>query len=241
MAAAGDRGALSPDTSSESTATSPESAAEEGPPRRTVVRTAVLVLVVALVIGGLAAVTGLVVPRVVEGGEPEQVREVLQRTEDFAVTYNTYAVAEKDDYQERMRDLLTTEYYEEFVTITDAVFDALGSNDQTSGDARVLASAVQTIDEDSAVALVAVNASVATDAEEAAVERRFRWKVTLQREDGQWRVSQFEQVAPVQAELGEPGEQGGLLPEGSDSEDGNPDEPGADQPGADEPAPQEDE
>lgn len=200
-----------------------------------------VVLVVALVVAGLAAAAGLAAPRIVGGGETGDVREVLQRTEDFAVTYNTYAVAEKDDYQERMRDLLTTEYYEEFVTITDAVFDALGSNDQTSGDARVLASAVQTIDEDSAVALVAVNASVATDAEEAAVERRFRWKVTLQREDGQWRVSQFEQVAPVQAELGEPGEQGGLLPEGSDSEDGNPDEPGADQPGADEPAPQEDE
>lgn len=174
---------------------------------------AVLVAAVALLVAGLAAAAGFAVPRFAGNGEPSQVREVLQRTEDFAVTYNTYAVAEKDDYQERMRDLLTAEYYEEFVTITDAVFGALDSNDQTSGDARVLASAVQTIDEDSAVALVAVNASVATDAEEAAVERRFRWKVTLQREDGQWRVSQFEQVAPVQAELGEPGEQGGLLPE----------------------------
>ena len=234
MAAAGDRGALSPDTSSESTAASPEGLAEERAPRRSVVKVARVVAIVALVVGVLAALAGAAAPRFLGDDEAGQEREVLQRTEDFAVTYNTYTVAEKDDYQERMRELLTTEYYQEFVTITDAVFGALDSGDQTSGDARVLASAVQSIDEDSAVVLVAVNASVATGAEEAAVERRFRWKVTLQREDGQWRVSQFEQVAPVEAELGEPGEPGGLLPEETAPEDGTPDEPGGTEPAPEE-------
>ena len=84
MAAAGDRGALSPDTSSESTATSGEGTAEERSPRRSVVRVATVVAIVALVVGVLAALAGAVAPRVLGDDEPAQVRDVLQRTEDFA-------------------------------------------------------------------------------------------------------------------------------------------------------------
>ena len=162
--------------------------------------------------GVLALVIGLVVPLVTDGGEPDGTRDVVQRAEDFAVTYNTYDVAEKDEYQERMRDLLTPEYFEEFKRITDAVFAALDSQEQSSGDARVLATAVESIDDENAVALVAVNAAISTSQDEAAVQRRFRWKVTFARADGEWRVSQFEQVVPADAELGEAGEQGGLVP-----------------------------
>ncbi len=177
----------------------------------------VLVTVAGVLVGILALVVGLVVPRVFGGGEPDGTRDVVQRAEDFAVTYNTYDVAEKDEYQERMRELLTPEYYEEFKRITDAVFSALDSQDQTSGDARVLATAIESIDDENAVALVAVNAAISTSEDEAAVQRRFRWKVTFARTDGEWRVSQFEQVVPADAELGEAGEQGGLVP-GTDEE-----------------------
>ena len=209
MAAAGDRGALSAPDPESTTASETSDGAADGARRRWLVR----IVVVSLAVAVIAGVVAVAAPRLFGSEEPAQQREVLQRTEDFAVTYNTYTVAEKDDYQERMRDLLTAEYYQEFATVTDAVFGALESNDQVSGDARVLASAVQSIDGENAVVLVAVNASVTTDADEAAVERRFRWKVTLQREDGDWLVSAFEQVAPVQAELGQPGEEGGLPPD----------------------------
>jgi hypothetical protein len=189
----------------------------------------VVATVVAVAIGVLALLAGLLLPMLPALGDDRsaQERDVLQRVEDFAVTYNTYDVADKDDYQERMRPLLTEGYFGEFQQITDAVFSALDSDEQSSGDARVLVSAVESMDDDSAVALVGVDASISTSAEEAAVERRFRWRVTLAKQGDDWLVSQFEQVVPVDAEVGEPGEQGGLVPETEDEgtpQDGAPPE-----------------
>lgn len=208
-----------------SAGTSEQLSSESGKRPKVVVLTGLGVLV-----GVLALAAGLLVPLLpfVDDGEPAAHREVLQRAEDFAVTYNTYDVAEKDQYQERMADLLTEEYFGEFKRITDAVFSALDSKEQSSGDARVLASAIETVDGDNAVALVAVNASISTSEDDAAVQRRFRWKVTFAKEDGEWLVSQFEQVVPVDAELGEPGEEGGLVPdvEGEDPRGENQSEEG---------------
>lgn len=167
------------------------------------------ILIALTVLGVLLGVAGLLVPRLAgDGGEESRRAEVVSRATDFAVTYNTYDVAEKDDYQERMEGLLTDGYYTEFTRVTDAVFAALESKDQTSGDAEVLSVAVDTMDDDSAVALVAVNANIATAADEAAVQRRFRWKVTFGREGDEWVVSQFESVVPLEATTGEEADPG---------------------------------
>ncbi|MGJ9413174.1 hypothetical protein ACHAAC_10745 [Aeromicrobium sp. CF4.19] len=176
-------------------------------------RLPVVLTVLGVLVGVIALVVGLVVPMLGDGEESGDRAAVVQRAEDFAVTYNTYDVAEKDEYQERMRDLLTEGFYGEFTQITDAVFSAIDSKDQRSENARVVATAIDTIDDDSAVVLVAVNAAITTAGSEAAVPRRFRWEVTFAKEDGEWLVSQFDAVAAVEAEVGEPGEQGGLLPE----------------------------
>lgn len=171
------------------------------------------ILVVLAVLGVLVGVAGLVVPRVLgDGNEDADRAAVAARVNDFATVYNTYDVADLAGYQERMEPLLTPGYYTEFERITGAVFGALESKDQKSGDANVLGVAVDSIDDDSAVAIVAVDASITTSAEEAAVQRRFRWKVTLTRSGDEWLVSQFETVVPLDATTGEPGTEGGATP-----------------------------
>ena len=87
-------------------------------------------------------------------------RRSSRKASDFAVTFNTYTIEEKADYQRRMKSLMTPSYYKEFTKITDAMFGAIEDKKQSSGDAKVLATAVDSIDEDSAVVLVAVNAAV---------------------------------------------------------------------------------
>lgn len=174
-------------------------------------------LVVIAVIGVLVGVAGLVVPRVIgDGGEDADRSAVAARVNDFATVYNTYDVADLPDYQARMKPLLTPGYYTEFERITGAVFGALESKDQKSGDANVLAIAVDSIDDDSAVAIVAVDALITTSADEAAVQRRFRWKVTLTRSGDDWLVSQFETVVPLDATTGQPGSEEGATPAPSD-------------------------
>lgn len=170
--------------------------------------TALLMAVV--VLGVLVGVAGLVVPRVLgTGGEDPDREAVVSRVNEFASVYNTYDVAQLDDYQQRMEPLLTTGYFEEFQRITDAVFGALESKDQKSGDANVLSVAVETIDDDSAVAIVAVDAAITTASDEAAVQRRFRWKVTLSKVGDSWLVNQFETVVPLDATTGAEGDDAG--------------------------------
>ena len=156
---------------------------------------------------GLAfAVAGLVlwvVPsRADEAQDSAADKAVISRVNDFATTYNTYDVADVDGYQERMSGLLTADYNADFVELTDALFEAIADKEQKSGDAVVKDVAVQSIDDDSAVALAVVDAQVTNTDNEAAILRQFRWTVNLQLVDGEWRVSQFESVAaqPADAE-----------------------------------------
>lgn len=167
--------------------------------------TPVRLLSILVVVGVLVGVAGLLIPRIGGGsGEDAERRAVVSRASDFAVTYNTYEVAEKDDYQKRMKALLTPGYYKEFTTVTNALFEALEAKDQKSGDAKVLGVAIENIDDDSAVALVAVDANITTSRDEGAVARRFRWKVTFAHQKDDWVVSQFESVQPLEAETGDP-------------------------------------
>ena len=133
-------------------------------------------------------------------GESKDRNEVISRANDFAVANNTYDVVELADYQKRLKGLLTPAYNKEFVKITDAVFKALESKKQKSGDAKVLGTAVDSIDKDSAVALVAVDAKITNTDNAAAVLRHFRWKVSFVKKNGEWLVSAFESVAPVEAQ-----------------------------------------
>ena len=128
--------------------------------------------------------------------------QVTARATDFAVAYNTYDVADLADYQSRLKGLLTPAYDKQFVQITDAVFGALETKQQKSGDAKVLAVAIDAIDQDSATAIVAVDAAITNTDNQAAVQRQFRWKVSFTRTKDEWLVSNFESVASVDAQTG---------------------------------------
>lgn len=164
-----------------------------------VVRTLALLTVVGL---AMVLIGGLVLPSFGDDGDDDAAErhQVVSRANDFAVAYNTYDVADLADYQKRLKGLLTPTYNEQFVEITEAVFGALETKQQTSGDAKVLAVAIDSIDDDSATAIVAVDASISNTDNEAAVERRFRWKITFSKTKGEWLVSNFESVASVEAQ-----------------------------------------
>jgi Mce-associated membrane protein len=136
------------------------------------------------------------------GDDATDRNQVTARATDFAVAYNTYDVADLPDYQKRLKGLLTPAYDKQFVEITDAVFGALKSKQQKSGDADVLAVAIDSIDDDSATAIVAVDASITNTDNQAAVQRQFRWKVSFTKAKDQWLVSNFESVASVDAQTG---------------------------------------
>ena len=176
--------------------------------------TPVRLLSILTVVGVLVGVGGFLLPRLGGGDDSQRERqEVVRRTNDFAIAFNTYTVEDKADYQKRMKTLMTPSYFKEFTKITNAMFGAIEDKKQSSGDAKVLATAVDSIDQDSAVVLVAVNAGVKSSGAKTAVERRFRWTVTFGRYKDEWRVREFDQVAPLQATTGDatpsPDTQGG--------------------------------
>lgn len=163
----------------------------------------ILVLSSLIVLGGVLAAVGAVAgPSGGDDGDSADRNRVIARANDFAVAYNTYDVAELADYQKRLKGLLTPTYDAQFVEVTNAIFGALKDKKQKSGDAKVLGTAVESIDDDSAVAIVAVDASITNTDNPAAVLRSFRWKVSFSKSDDEWLVSNFESVASVEAEAG---------------------------------------
>ena len=116
-------------------------------------------LVALIAVGLLAGVLGLVLPGLI-GARDENAADrqaVVTRASDFAVTFNTYSVDKKADYQRRVRPLMTKAYYKDFLEITNAMFEVIDDKDQSSGDVKVLSTAVDRLDDDSAVAMVAID------------------------------------------------------------------------------------
>ena len=170
-------------------------------------RRTIRLLSVVTVVGVLIGVAGLLLPQAFSysrSGTVSDRKAVVARTTDFAVAMNTYDVAKVDDYQKRVDGLLSESYKKQFVGQTDAFFKALKDRKQVSNDAKVLDVAVESIDKDSAVALVAVDASITTTDTKAAVARHLRWRVSLVRQNGKWAIDKFESVATLGASTGQP-------------------------------------
>ena len=162
---------------------------------------------IATAVGLILGLLGVFVPKAVGnddtyGGADRE--KVISRARDFATAYNTYDVAELADYQKRLKGVLTKKYDDQFVQVTNAVFKALKSKKQKSGDAKVRGVAVESIDEDSAETIVAVDATITNTDNKAAVVRHFRWKVSFTKSGDEWLVSNFESVAAVTATAGDP-------------------------------------
>ena len=170
-------------------------------------RRTIRLLSVVTVLGVLIGVAGLLLPQVFSYANSQTVsdrKQVVARTTDFAVAYNTYDVAQVADYQKRLKGLLSTSYNKEFVGVTDSIFKALIDKKQVSKNAKVLDVAVDSIDKDSAVALVAVDASITNTDAKVAVARHLRWKVDLVKQKGVWTIDKFESVGTLGASTGQP-------------------------------------
>lgn len=160
-------------------------------------------LIVITALGILVGTLGLVLPGVVGARDEFSAdrRAVVTRASDFAVTFNTYSVRDKADYQRRVKPLMTKKYYKDFLKITNAMFNVIEDKDQSSGDAKVLSAAVDTMDEDSAVAIVAIDTKVRRNDSNQAVTRRFRWQITMSKVGKEWLVSEFDAVPPMEASI----------------------------------------
>ncbi|MEO6470220.1 MAG: hypothetical protein ABIR57_00245 [Aeromicrobium sp.] len=158
-------------------------------------------------IGIFVGIVGLLLPRVFSYDNSSTAgdsKQVVARVTDFAATYNTYDVAKVADYQKRVKGLVSPSYNKEFVQVTNAIFKALKDKKQVSKNAKVLDVAVDSIDKDSAVALVAVDASVSNSDAKASISRHLRWKVNMVKLKGSWYVDKFESVAALTAEPSTP-------------------------------------
>lgn len=170
-------------------------------------RRIIRLLSVVTVLGVLIGVAGLLVPQIFSysrSGTVSDRKDVVSRTTDFAVAMNTYDVAKIAEYQKRVGGLLSERYEKQLVAQTDAFFKALKDKKQVSDDARVLDVAVDSIDKDSAVALVAVDASITNTDAKAVILRHFRWSVTLVKQKGKWSIDKFESIATLEASTGTP-------------------------------------
>jgi hypothetical protein len=165
------------------------------------IRLLIAICVVGVLVGG----AGLVVPRLI-GSRDEFAAErqaVITRASDFAVTFNTYSSDKKPDYQRRVKPLMTAAYYKDFLKITNVMFQVVEDKKQSSGDVKVLSVAVDRIDNDSASAIVAVDAAVHRSDSDQAVARRFRWQISMRKLRGEWLVNQFDGVPPMEATIGD--------------------------------------
>ncbi|HKY58139.1 MAG TPA: hypothetical protein VJL80_08890 [Aeromicrobium sp.] len=164
-----------------------------------------LLLIATCVVGVLVGAVGLLLPQVMgsrdEFGADRQA--AITRASDFAVTFNTYSSDEKADYQRRVKPLMTTAYYKDFIKISNVMFQVVKDRKQSSGDVKVLSAAVENIDKDSASVIVAIDAAVRRSDSEQAVARRFRWQISMSKVRGEWRVRQFDGVPTIEATMGD--------------------------------------
>ena len=162
-------------------------------------------LIATCVVGLLVGAAGLALPHLV-GSRDEFASDrqaVITRASDFAVTFNTYSSDKKPDYQRRVKPLMTSAYYKDFVKITNVMFQVVKDKKQSSGEVKVLSVAVENIDKDSASAIVALDAAVRRSDSDDPVARRFRWQISMRKVQGEWLVNRFDGVPPVEATLGD--------------------------------------
>jgi Tfp pilus assembly protein PilE len=133
-------------------------------------------------------------PRTAENRAAEQQRSaVVRAAERFTVQVNTYDAASMDAYQRSMSTMMSPKFRTDYKKVTDQLAATIKQAKVTSKGV-VLASAVASLDADSAQVLVVSDASVRT-IYDPNLARHFRWEVSLVRIGGRWLVDDFTPVA----------------------------------------------
>lgn len=119
--------------------------------------------------------------------------EVVRAAERFTVQVNTYDAGSMDSYQSAMNSMMSPKFRADYRKVIDQLASTI-KQAKVSSKGDVLASAVASVDTDSAQVLVVSDASVKT-IYDPNLARHFRWEVSLVKINGTWLVNDFTPVA----------------------------------------------
>jgi Mce-associated membrane protein len=153
---------------------------------------AVLVVLALLALAAIVLELVVVRPQYLDlRAEQRNRAEAVRVAEHFTAQVNNYDSATIDEYQSSVGPLLTTKFRTGFTkTMEQIVASVKQAEVKSEGD--VVASAVASVDPDSADVLVVADARVQTVLDTRV--RHFRWEVSLVKVDGKWRVDNFTPV-----------------------------------------------
>lgn len=182
-------------------------------PRSETFRVVLLVVLVVLLLVSAGVLVWLLADRRGEAEDVQAEREaVMSQTEQFVLRLNTYGPDDLDDqdhltdYRDSVAEVITPKFATDFETSGLPIAEQTVSQAGYARAAEVFGLGVQSIDEDSAVALVAAGLTSSypdpkhpDDAAKrvAGGEDVLRWEVDLVRTDGEWLVDDY---APVTGE-----------------------------------------
>jgi Mce-associated membrane protein len=176
-------------------------------------RLVLLVVLVVVLLAAAGALAWLLVDRRGEADEAQAEREaVMSQTEQFVLRLNTYGPDQLDDeghladYQSQVEDVITPKFATDFETSGLPIAEQTVAQAGYGRRAEVFGVGVESLDEDSATAIVAAgltgsypdpknpdDTAKRVDAEQDVL----RWEVDLVRTDGTWLVDDY---APVTGE-----------------------------------------
>ena len=118
--------------------------------------------------------------------------DVIAAASRFATSINTYDVTKIDEYDARVAPLLTSSFATQFKASSEGLLAAYAKTKlQSTG--KVRQAAVESIDDDSAKVLVAVDADT-VPAGTLTNPPRLRWQVSVVRQHGVWLIDDFRSV-----------------------------------------------
>lgn len=186
---------------------------DETAPRSATFRLVLLVVLVVLLLVSAGILVWLLADRRDEASAVQAEREaVMSQARQFVLRLNTYGPEDLDDeghltaYREQVDEVITPKFAADFVESGLPIAEQTVTEAGYARAAEVFGVGVQSIDEDSAVVLVAAGLSGSYDdpknpGEESkrisAGEDVLRWEVDLVRTDGEWLVDNY---APVTGE-----------------------------------------
>ncbi len=126
---------------------------------------------------------------------------VLATSQRFATLANTYTPETFDDVAAKLRTTMTTKLWSKFEQETQAL-RATMNQIKLSSKGTVLKQGVASVDADSAVVLVVVDADATSTARDSV--RHFRWQLNLAKIKGTWLVDDFSAVSDPETEVEQP-------------------------------------
>ncbi|MGB0101315.1 MAG: hypothetical protein WBP61_13635 [Nocardioides sp.] len=182
-------------------------------PRSAGFRLVLLVVLVALLLISAGVLVWLLADRRGDADDLQSEREaVMSQTEQFVLRLNTYGPDDLDgeghltDYEDLVDEVITPKFSNDFATSGLPIAEQTVTQAGYARSAEIFGVGVESIDQDSAVAIVAAGLSgTYPDPEKpdddslriAGGEDVLRWKVDLVRTDGEWLVDNY---APVTGE-----------------------------------------